>query len=96
MPHDCKRLERLRDLYRIFLAAAKLTCILILPDAMLADAATRRRVPLCRNCRHHYITHDPRFPYGCRSMGFSSKRLPCQDVQAASGRPCLRFHPKAD
>ncbi|POZ61942.1 hypothetical protein [Chromobacterium alticapitis] len=49
---------------------------------------------LCRRCQHYFITYNPAFPYGCRAMGFSSKRLPCLDVQEASGRPCLRFQPK--
>ena len=45
-------------------------------------------VPHCRACVHYYITHDARFPYGCRAMDFKSKRLPLQDVLAASGEPC--------
>ncbi|WP_440027162.1 hypothetical protein [Chromobacterium amazonense] len=53
-----------------------------------------RAEPLCRRCRHYVITYNPDFPYGCRAMGFSSKRLPCVDVQEASGQTCLRFIPK--
>ncbi|MEN3809709.1 hypothetical protein ABH309_03335 [Chromobacterium piscinae] len=61
---------------------------------MHPNPAERRRAPLCRRCRHYFVTHDPRFPYGCRTMGFSSKRTPCLDVREASGQPCMRFQPK--
>lgn len=50
--------------------------------------------PLCRACVHHYITHDPGFPYGCRAMRFKSRRMPSLEVKKASGQPCLRFAPK--
>ena len=48
----------------------------------------------CWQCRHHYITHDAGFPYGCQAMGFKSRRLPCLEVLAASGHPCLMFRRK--
>ncbi|MCQ4146003.1 hypothetical protein NOM55_16675 [Vogesella sp. AC12] len=51
-------------------------------------------VPHCRACVHYYITHDARFPYGCRAMDFKSKRLPLQDVREATGRDCLTFRSK--
>ncbi|AUH50246.1 hypothetical protein CXB49_05125 [Chromobacterium sp. ATCC 53434] len=55
-----------------------------------------RAAPLCRRCRHYFVTYDPSFPYGCRAMGFSSKRAPCLDMLGASGQPCMRFQPKTD
>lgn len=48
----------------------------------------------CRACAHYYITHDARFPYGCRAMDFKSKRLPLQEVREATGRDCLTFSAK--
>ncbi|MDR3056505.1 MAG: hypothetical protein LBU53_14120 [Zoogloeaceae bacterium] len=51
-------------------------------------------LPNCRECQHYYITHDVRFPYGCRAMDFKSRRLPAQDVLTASGAHCLRFRLK--
>jgi len=50
--------------------------------------------PDCWKCRHYYITHDTRFPYGCRAMDFRSRRLPCLEVLAASQAPCLMFQKK--
>lgn len=51
-------------------------------------------VPHCRACVHYYITHDARFPYGCRAMDFKSKRLPLQEVREATGRDCQLFQAK--
>ncbi|WP_174873804.1 hypothetical protein [Vogesella oryzae] len=45
----------------------------------------------CRFCRHYYITHDARFPYGCRAMNFKSKRQPLQDVRDSTGHDCQTF-----
>ena len=50
--------------------------------------------PDCLRCVHYYITHEARFPYGCRAMAFKSKRLPMQEVLATSGTPCLMFEPR--
>lgn len=51
--------------------------------------------PTCRGCCHYYITHDPRFPYGCRAMDFKSKVSPHRAVEQASHGMCLRFEKKA-
>ncbi|MGL6045497.1 MAG: hypothetical protein ACRC02_03430 [Vogesella sp.] len=51
--------------------------------------------PQCRHCQHYYITHDARFPYGCRAMQIKSKRTPTLDVLEATGRPCVMFAAKA-
>jgi hypothetical protein len=34
------------------------------------------------------------FPYGCRALGFKSKRMPVQEVVEVSGTPCMGFAPK--
>ena len=44
--------------------------------------------PTCKNCIHFFVTYDSRFPYGCRSMGFKSRRYPHYEVQEATGEPC--------
>ena len=48
-------------------------------------------IPDCAECAHYYITHDVRFPYGCRVLDFKSKRKPHLDVLDASGKPCMAF-----
>ncbi|WP_199152959.1 hypothetical protein [Chromobacterium sp. ASV23] len=60
----------------------------------MPDSRPARGALLCRRCQHYFVTYNPSFPYGCRAMGFSSKRLPCLDVQEASGQTCMRFDPK--
>jgi hypothetical protein len=48
----------------------------------------------CLRCQHHYISWDPNFPYGCRQLGFKSRRMPCLEVLAASGQPCNYYSPR--
>lgn len=48
-------------------------------------------LPECVKCMHYYVTYDPAKPYGCRAMGFKSRRLPAQVVYAASGLVCQLF-----
>lgn len=43
----------------------------------------------CRGCAHFFVTYDPAFPYGCRMLGFKSRRTPCIEVEEAAGQPCL-------
>jgi hypothetical protein len=54
----------------------------------------------CRGCAHFFVTYDPLFPYGCRRMGFKSRRYPHIDVQNATGESCQgreeRERPEAD
>lgn len=47
----------------------------------------------CLSCAHFYVTWDPRFPRGCRALGFKSRELPCAAVAQASGQDCLYFEP---
>jgi len=49
---------------------------------------------LCLRCRHYYITHEVTMPYGCHALGFRSRRMPCQEVLAASGVICQAFAAK--
>ena len=48
----------------------------------------------CRNCRHYYITWEPRTPNGCRLMGFKSQFMPSVHVLRDSGLPCQSYWPK--
>ncbi|HNY65855.1 MAG TPA: uracil-DNA glycosylase [Deltaproteobacteria bacterium] len=48
----------------------------------------------CFSCRHFYITHDARFPYGCRAGGFMSRLMPSREMLLNSGIECQFFEPK--
>ena len=48
----------------------------------------------CHNCSHLYITHKPRFPYGCRAFGIISKKVPYLEVKNISGTDCALFSKK--
>jgi len=48
----------------------------------------------CLNCSFYYITWDKDFPYGCKAMGFKSKKPPMAAVYKNSGQQCLSFVPK--
>ncbi|MEN6622229.1 MAG: uracil-DNA glycosylase [Smithella sp.] len=45
----------------------------------------------CFSCEHFYITHEPRYPYGCKIIGFKSARMPSVDVQINSKMKCGLF-----
>ena len=51
--------------------------------------------PLCRNCRHYFITFDPQLPYGCRRFHIKSKEQPSVIVASAGMGECQGFEPKA-
>jgi len=48
-------------------------------------------LPVCRNCSNYFVTHDPSNPYGCRAMGFKSKKSPARVVFESSGIHCQLF-----
>lgn len=50
--------------------------------------------PSCAKCAHYFITHDPRFPYGCRAMGFKSQHSPQDEIVAATGARCVSYDPR--
>ena len=50
--------------------------------------------PNCNQCRHFFITYEPKHPYGCRAMGFKAPKIPAEVVLINSGMPCLRFAAK--
>ena len=60
------------------------------PDKQTPSIKTK-----CFSCRHFFITHIPRFPYGCRAAGFKSRYLPAQEMYRNSGLPCQFFEGKA-
>ena len=48
----------------------------------------------CFQCGYFYITWEKNFPYGCKAMGFKSKKIPMKAVYENSGTECLSFSPK--
>jgi len=50
----------------------------------------------CHRCAHYFVTLEPRFPHGCRRMGFKSRMIPIEEVRRTmSSQECLLFHAKA-
>lgn len=47
--------------------------------------------PNCFACRHFYITYQASHPYGCKAMGFKSKKNPALVVYESSGMECRLF-----
>lgn len=47
--------------------------------------------PNCFGCRNFFITHEPAHPYGCRAMGFKTKKMPSQVVYESSGMECQLY-----
>ena len=50
--------------------------------------------PACHQCRHYYVTYDPKKPHGCRAYSFKAKGNPAQVVLSSSEKPCLMFAAK--
>lgn len=50
--------------------------------------------PICRHCRHFYITWDAKAPNGCRAYQFKGPSLPSVVVKKESGLDCMKFAPK--
>ncbi|NOT29144.1 MAG: hypothetical protein HOP15_01710 [Planctomycetes bacterium] len=61
---------------------------------MTARPIQPESAPNCNHCRSFFVTHDSRRPYGCRTFGFHSARLPCDEVRLSSGRECDAFEAK--
>jgi hypothetical protein len=47
--------------------------------------------PVCIKCIHYFITYEMARPYGCRAMGFKSKKNPARVVFENSGLECQLF-----
>ncbi|MAI84270.1 MAG: uracil-DNA glycosylase [Rickettsiales bacterium] len=45
----------------------------------------------CNNCKHLFISHNKKFPLGCRAFGFISKKQPYLEVYNTSGMKCALF-----
>lgn len=50
--------------------------------------------PVCIKCVHFFITYEAARPYGCRAMGFKSKKNPARVVYESSGIECQLFVPR--
>jgi len=62
--------------------------------APMPDKQTQPLGINCFACRHFFITYTPRFPYGCRAVGFKSRFLPAQEMYRNSGLLCQLFEEK--
>jgi hypothetical protein len=47
--------------------------------------------PDCMRCRAYFVTHVPERPHGCRAFGFTSARLPRDEVRLSTGQECAAF-----
>jgi hypothetical protein len=47
-----------------------------------------------RDCGHFFVTCDPRFPYGRRTVVLKSRRYPHLDVQTLTGESCQGWESK--
>ena len=45
----------------------------------------------CFDCKFHFITHEPRRPYGCRRFGFKGPFLPSRAVFQETGMKCAYY-----
>ena len=49
----------------------------------------------CRDCKHFYITFDPKTPNGCKVYQIQCKGQPSNIVKRANnGEECIGFSPK--
>jgi len=62
---------------------------------LVLDGEMAETLPQCRNCKNFFITHEPAQPYGCRAMGFKSRRIPSLVVFETSGMHCQLYAPKS-
>jgi hypothetical protein len=53
-----------------------------------------RPVHACRDCGHFFVTYDPRFPYGYRTVVLKRRRYPQLDVQKLTGESCQGWKSK--
>lgn len=51
--------------------------------------------PDCARCRAFFVTYEPARPYGCRTFGFKSPRLPRDEVRLTTGHECAAFEARA-
>jgi hypothetical protein len=47
--------------------------------------------PNCFECKYHFITHQPKRPYGCRRFGFKGPFLPSRMVFQETGMKCAYY-----
>ena len=47
--------------------------------------------PNCFECKYHFITPQPKRPYGCRRFGFKGPFLPSRMVFQETGMKCAYF-----
>lgn len=57
----------------------------------MSAQASKKKQPNCFECVHHYITHEPSHPYGCRRFGFKGPFLPSRTVFLETGMKCAYY-----
>lgn len=50
--------------------------------------------PNCRQCKHFFITFDPKAPYGCRKFQFKGAQIPSQSVAQVGAGECQAYEAK--
>lgn len=60
----------------------------------MSAPADRRAKPDCMRCGSYFVTHVPERPHGCRAFGFTSARLPRDEVRLSTGEECAAFEPR--
>ena len=50
----------------------------------------------CKKCKHFFVTHNQRTPYGCRIFQIQSQTLPALVVRNNSGKRCMGFSAKKE
>jgi hypothetical protein len=58
------------------------------------DQKNQKTAVNCFSCSHFFITHEPDFPYGCRTVGFKSRLIPAKVMYTHSGVECQLFKEK--
>lgn len=50
--------------------------------------------PNCMQCKHFFITYEPRTPKGCRKFSIKTAAIPSTVVKSTSGDECNGFEAK--
>ena len=61
------------------------------PQQRAGPAQGQDSMANCFDCKFHFITHEPRRPYGCRRFGFKGPFLPSLTVFQETGMKCAYY-----
>ncbi|RJP23040.1 MAG: uracil-DNA glycosylase [Candidatus Omnitrophota bacterium] len=57
---------------------------------MKSGSKSKKKI-LCIHCKHYHVTWDPKFPHGCKALGFKTARPPSFTVKESSGMDCFLY-----